>query len=100
MARPISIIPLTSEQRAELQRIIAKPTSSQRLVRRCRIILLRASGMRQLDVAADLKINRPVVAHWEKRFHRDGIPGLEERKRSGRKPTISEELRAEIITEV
>jgi transposase len=99
MARPISIIPLTSEQRAELQRIIAKPTSSQRLVRRCRIILLRASGMRQQDVAADLKINRPVVAHWEKRFHRDGIPGLEERKRSGRKPTISEELRAEIITE-
>lgn len=99
MARPVSSIPVSADQRAELQRIIAKPTSTQRMVKRCRIILLRSAGMRQQDVAAELKINRPVVVHWEKRFRTSGVGGLEEAARSGRKPTISQELKAEIITE-
>jgi transposase len=99
MPRPIRPIPVTSEQRSELQRIVSKPTSSQRMVRRCRMILLRADGKGQEDVAADLMVNRPVVAKWEKRFINGGVAGLEEAKRSGRKPTISEDLKSQIIAE-
>jgi transposase len=97
MARPVSLVPVSDDQRAELQRIIARPTSTQRMVKRCRIILLRADGSRQQDVAAQLDVNRPVVAHWEKRFRNGGVPGLQEARRSGRKPTISEEIKAGII---
>lgn len=99
MARPVSPVPVSADQRAELQRIIAKATSTQRMVKRCRIILLRADGVRQQDVAAQLAVNRPVVVHWEKRFRHGGVAGLEEARRSGRKPTISAELKAEIIAE-
>ena len=67
------------------------------MVKRCRMILLRADGVRQEDVATQLAVNRPVVVHWEKRFRNGGVDGLQEARRSGRKPVISMELKAEII---
>jgi len=97
MSRPISKLPLTEDQRMELQRIISRPTSSQRLVRRCRIIVHRSGGGSQEQVSQQLGVNRPVVAHWENRFRESGVAGLEEAKRSGRKPSISEETKAQII---
>ena len=42
------------------------------MVKRCRMILLRADGVRQQDVATQLAVNRPVVVHWEKRFRNGG----------------------------
>jgi len=63
------------------------------------MILLRADGVRQQDVATQLAVNRPVVVHWEKRFRNGGVDGLQEARRSGRKPVISMELKAEIIAE-
>ena len=38
-----------------------------------------------------------MVAQWENRFRESGVDGLEEAKRSGRKPSISEETKAQII---
>lgn len=76
MSRPISKLPVTEDQREELQRIISRPTSSQRLVRRCRIIVQRHGGASQQQVSQELKINRPVVSHWENRFRENGITGL------------------------
>ena len=98
MSRPICKLPVTEDQREELQRIISRPTSSQRLVRRCRIIVQRHGGASQQQVSQELKINRPVVSHWENRFRESGIAGLEEAKRSGRKSSISDETKAQIIT--
>ena len=69
------------------------------MVRRWRIILLRSQGMSQQAVANEVGVNRPVVALWEKRFRDGGMEGLKEGYRSGRKPTISEEVKAEIISE-
>jgi transposase/transcriptional regulator with XRE-family HTH domain len=39
------------------------------------------------------------VVHWEKRFLKGGIEGLREARRSGRPPVITEELKAQIISE-
>jgi transposase len=55
--------------------------------------------MKQEDVAQQVQVNRPVVVHWEKRFRTAGIGGLQEGKRSGRKPTIDPQIKAEIIAE-
>jgi transposase len=99
MARPINSLSLNSDQRKELRRIINRPKATQREVRRAWIILHRADGVNQESVAAMLRINRPVVALWEKRFRQKGLAGLAETGRSGRKPTLASELKNEIITE-
>ena len=98
MSRPISKLSLTEIQLVELNRILSRPTSSQRLVRRCRIILQRGSGSSQAQVASLLGITRTVVSHWENRFRQGGFAGLNEAKRSGRKSSISEDIKSKIIT--
>ena len=98
MSRPISKMPVTETQRLELNRIISRPTSSQRLVRRCQIIIQRCEGCSQAQVASHLGINRPVVSHWENRFRQGGLAALNEARRSGRKPSISEAIKSKIIT--
>jgi transposase len=99
MARPIRILSLDNEQTQELETIVRSPKSPQRQVRRARIILARAGGMSQQQAADLIGINRPVVAKWEGRFIKDGIPGLAEARRSGRKPAIPARVRSQIITE-
>ena len=99
MARPINQLSVSEQQHRELQRTIKRPTARQRQVRRCRIILLRAQGRSQAQVASSVGVNRPVVVKWEKRFKEHGMSGLEEAARSGRKPVISQETKAQIICE-
>lgn len=99
MARPIRCLTVSAEQRRELQRIVGRPSASQREVRRSRMILLRAEGISQQAVATRLGVNRPVVGHWEKRFQQGGLEGLREARRSGRKPVIAAHIKAQIISE-
>lgn len=99
MSRKVRILLVSQQQAEQLNRMIKSTLTPQRLVRRARIILLRATGVRQEDVAKQVGVNRPVVVQWEKRFLADGIGGLAEAKRSGRKPSISPQIKAEILTE-
>jgi len=100
MARPIRPIEATSEQKYELEQVVARPTTPQREARRAKIILHRINGLNQAQTASIEKVNRPVVVHWEKRFRDMGLEGLCEAKRSGRTPSISMDVRRAIITEV
>jgi transposase len=99
MARPIRILTIDPVQLRELQTLIKSSKAPQREVRRARIILARAEGHSQQQTAALVGVNRPVVAKWEARFMKSGVPGLTEARRSGRKPTIAAQIRAEIITQ-
>ena len=98
MARPIRTLQLSAQQLNELTSAIKRRSAPQRMVRRWRIILLRSQGISQAQVAVEVGVNRPVVVHWEKRFQDKGMGGLEESRRSGRKPSISDEVRAAIIS--
>ncbi len=55
--------------------------------------------MSQKTTAETLGINRPVVSLWENRFKASGMEGLQEARRSGRKPSLSETVKAEIISD-
>ena len=99
MARPIRPLELTQQQRQELRALINRPTAPQRLVRRARIIQDRADGFSQVQTAERVGANRPVLSHWEKRFRAQGLGGLEETKRSGRKPSLDPKIKEKIITE-
>ncbi|MCC5025055.1 MAG: IS630 family transposase [Candidatus Synoicihabitans palmerolidicus] len=100
MARPVNPLIIHAAQHQELEQMIKRPTAPQREVRRARIVLLRAEGKSQEPVAAQIGVNRPVVAKWEKRFREAGLAGWAEARRSGRKPSVDVAIRAQIVTEV
>ena len=100
MARLIAILLLDSELRKELQGIVNRPKATKREVRRASIILRRAEGLSQPQTAEAVGVNRPVVAKWEKRFRQQGVAGLAEARRSGRKPSVPDAVRRQIIDEV
>ena len=79
MARPISIITLTSEEAQELQRRVRARTTSRRDYLRARIVLLRSQGMKQLDVAREVGMSPVSVNKWSQRFERERLPGLRDR---------------------
>jgi len=97
MARPVRPLAITVEQREELERLVARPTATQREVRRARIVLARAQGLSQEETAHRVGVNRPVVALWEKRFLRKGFAGLVDEPGRGRKESIPLEVRERII---
>ena len=99
MARITIPLPVTDTQHSELRAISGRPTTPQRIVRRCKIILHRANGFSQEDTAVQVQTSRQSVIKWEKRFRSHGLAGLQEAHRSGRKPSISSEVRAKILQE-
>lgn len=66
---PAAAIRLTSQQQNILERIVRRHTSSQRLVRRTRIILLANCGLNNEQIAQQLRISRVTVQLWRQRWH-------------------------------
>jgi len=99
MSRPITRLSVNPEQEKQLRYLIKQPTTSQRMVRRSRIILHRMEGLSQNETASLVGVRRTVVSQWENRFKSDGLSGLAEARRTGRKPSVSEQVKSEIISE-
>jgi transposase len=100
MARPIAVIDLTPEEKAVLRRRVSSPTASQRDALRARIVLLRAAGLREQDVAAELGVSVNTVSLWSSRFEESGLGGLSDRPGRGRKPWLAPEKIHKVVTEV
>lgn len=99
MGRPISIIELTREEEKELRRRVSAPTASKRDSLRASIVLRRAEGVKQADVARELGVSIPSVNKWSQRFEREGLEGLTDKPGRGRKPSIPPEIVEKVITE-
>lgn len=99
MAKPVSTLEVSEQQKRELTRWVQAPTTAQRLVRRARIVLLRAAGVSQERTAAQVGVNRPVVALWERRFRRSGLAGLGDAKGRGRKSTLAPAAVERVVAE-
>jgi transposase len=84
MGKAISIH-LTSDERAKLEATLRSATAPVRDVLRSRIVLLAAAGNSNQEIAAQLGVHRHSVALWRQRFARQGLKGLEEKPRRGRK---------------
>ena len=89
MGRPVSVLELTAEEAAELNRRIRGGTTSTRDCLRARIVLLRSRGMKQADVAREVGTSTTSVNKWSQRFERQGIDGLVDRSGRGRKAAIA-----------
>lgn len=99
MGRPIQVLEATVEQRRELERLVKASTTPQRVVRRASIVLARIGGSSQESVARDMKVSRPAVIRWERRFGSGGIEGLlRDAPGRGAKPSIPDSVKERLIT--
>lgn len=100
MARPVSVIEVTAEEEKELRRRVNAPTVAKRDSLRAAIILRRAEGLKQVEVATELGVSVPSVNKWSQRFEREGLAGLQDQEGRGRRPSIPQEKVARVITQV
>lgn len=85
MPRRAPHIELTPEERTTLEAILRSPSAAQRDVLRARIVLLAAAGRRNEQIQETLKISKPVVVKWRRRFVADRLAGLVDQAGRGRK---------------
>ena len=91
MSRPCTPINLTSEEKAELERLVRAPLTQRRHADRARIVLEAARGKSTIDIAASLRIRPATVSKWRVRFEREGLIGLRDDFRPGR-PRLHEDV--------
>ncbi|MBI3684015.1 MAG: IS630 family transposase [Acidobacteria bacterium] len=100
MPRPISVLELTPEEKLQLQGVARSKTGSQRDGLRARIVLRRAEGSREADVAAALGVSLTTISTWSRRFELQGLDGLKDRPGRGRKAWLATEKVQQVITRV
>ncbi|MDX6354930.1 MAG: hypothetical protein QOF98_1833, partial [Streptomyces sp.] len=61
---------------------------------RARVVLLAAEGLRDAEISRRLGVSRQTVGTWRHRWQSAGLPGLEQRPRTGRPATVDE---AEVV---
>ena len=72
------LIVLMTKQKNELTKLSRSNTTSVRLARRAKIILLASSGYDNLQIAEELGVGRVQVGRWRERYARDGLAGIEQ----------------------
>lgn len=97
MARTVQPLSISETQRKELREITRKQNGEAKLFLRARIILLAAEGWGHSEISAALGIHRNQVLKRRKRFQEEGMSSLQDRPRSGKPPTYSDEDRQRIV---
>lgn len=100
MARPKLSFELSKEQRQEVTRLLKAPSTPQKVVRRCRIVLLAAKGLDNDKIAAELATSPPTVGLWRQRFLDLGLAGLNEAPRPGRPSQLDPRKARRALTDV
>jgi transposase len=100
MARPVSSIEVTAEEKSELRRRVRAGSGSQRDGLRARIILLRAEGHKETAIAEKLHVSVATVCKWSQRFELHGLEGLKDQEGRGRRSWLSEEKIAAVVSRV
>lgn len=89
--RPKAELVLSEDERQTLQRWARRPSSSQALAQRCRIVLGCAAGKPNKQVAAELGLWPQTVGVWRRRFVQRRLEGLVDEPRPGGPRTITDE---------
>ena len=87
MSGVATVIELTEEDRATLERGVRGTSSEQRFVQRARIVLEAAAGNATKDIASKLHTRAATVSKWRTRFAEHGLSGLADAPRPG-KPRV------------
>ena len=90
-------IELTPAEHRQLPAWARAGTTPQRLARRARLILGAAAGAPSCALAQRERVSRTTVVRWRARFRVARCPGLQDRPRSGRPPTLRPATRALVV---
>jgi transposase len=96
----VPMLEISDEERVELHRRVRAHTSTQRAVKRARVILAAAEGVPLRQIAADVGMEQHQVGLWRRRFEAERLAGLEDRPRSGRPRVYGHDDRLKIIETV
>ncbi|MGI8674913.1 MAG: IS630 family transposase, partial [Thermoleophilaceae bacterium] len=97
MAAHAKQVEISSEDRAELERLARSRAGEQRLVERARIVLLAGEGAPASEIAERLGCAERTVKTWRARYEHEGLDGLGDRPKPGRPITHGPEVRARLI---
>ena len=89
--RPKAELVLSEDERQTLERWARRPSSSQALAQRCRIVLGCAAGKPNKQVAAEVGVWPQTVGVWRRRFVQRRLEGLVDEPRPGGPRTITDE---------
>ena len=89
-------IELSVDELEELGRRVRAHSTSVRMLRRCRVILLAAEGTVSRDISEEVGLHEQWVAHWRREFLKKRIGGLVDAPRSGRPRRIGHDERLKI----
>lgn len=84
MSRPKTPVTLAFQQRSALQQLVNADSTPQGLAFRAQLILDAAGGMDNAAIARLRHTSHVTVGLWRRRFLKEGIGGLADRKRPGR----------------
>jgi transposase len=68
---------VTPSQRGELQAFLRKRNLPAGIAQQIRIILLLDEGCRYAEVGEQLRVPASTISRWKRRFHEEGVIGLE-----------------------
>jgi len=88
--RPAAALALREGDREELDRLLRSSTIASGIAQRARIVLLSADGLRKAEIAELTGASRPKVDRWRERYEADGMAGLVDRKRPGRRRSVDQ----------
>lgn len=89
---------LSETERAELERVARRPSTSQGLARRCRVVLLDdREDMTLAEIGEEIGMLEQTVLKWRTRFLKSRMAGLRDKPRPGVKKRITDEVVAEVV---
>jgi transposase len=98
MPKVATAVVLSDTDRNQLQSWVRAPSTPQQVSLRSRILLMAGEGKQDLEIAAELKVNRHTPALWRKRFQAQRLDGVWEiQPGRGRKPTYDADKVAAIV---
>src|SRR5213593_4889438 len=97
MANRVRPIAVSAADRRELERLQRSSAARAGLSRRARAVLLMTQGLSGVEIAERVGYTVVQVSRLRRRFAEEGLPGLHERPRSGRPPTITARQRARVV---
>src|SRR5437763_2586436 len=83
-------VDLSSSDREELTSWVRSSSVRAGPAQRARIVLLAADGVAVKDIVERVGVSKPTVIIWKKRYAAEGIGGLEDRAKPGRRRVVDE----------
>ena len=91
---------LNPDQISHLEALLRRNTLEQRVAKRCRVLLLAAEGVSNVEIGTKLDLHRNGVSKIRNRFIEGGLDCLEDAVRPGKPPAHSPQTKQRIVTAV